>query len=674
MSFQRSPRASRTAAVLALAGLATTATAPLTAHAQSGHGMATVYPPAAALPGQPPYTGDAEPVMPVDGFGRLFARNASIDPADPLQGSLRAHPSPRYDLVRLGREMFSEDSDAADGELPVGYVFFGQFIDHDLTLDVVSGFNRLIRADEFANTRTVDLDLDNVYGDGPEATPFLYNLPYLRLGAALVVRDGEVVRRDVLRLPMAGGGAEAGGAPTALIGDPRNDENFAIAQMQAAFIAFHNRVVDLLLAEEYPDTEVSALSDGERLELFEAARDHVVHYYHRIVMEDYLPRIIGIERLRQMVVTGRDFYFPDGFRTRDGRLREPFIPIEFAVAGFRFGHSQVPDRYTLRANAERPVIASLFADPAAAPGVLNPRGFTPIRFGDGNLVFEWHRLVDIGGPWDQLQVAQKIDPRLENVLSRLHEVGVVRGDDEGNLASRNLNRSRTFQLPSGQALAVKVLLQLEAKGVLDRIYVAGDDTVATCPDAPAAVAPFCLAADATTEATLGIASTPLWYYILQEASHFGCPLTGCARGGDDASDGPDAAQTRGMTVQAAVTPAGGFVLGPVGSAVVGETLYGLVDHYREATGNGLDFQPGLAPNRLVPFDTTLADVAAAAAAAEPGLSETSVRIAGADFGRRYMLRNLLIDAGLHHSFVVAGTVVCDAGPATAVDAPCTSAR
>ena len=59
-------------------------------------------------------------------------------------------------------------------DMPVGHAFFGQFVDHDITLDLASSFARLDRAQETPNFRTPTLDLDCIYGDGPEGSPFMY--------------------------------------------------------------------------------------------------------------------------------------------------------------------------------------------------------------------------------------------------------------------------------------------------------------------------------------------------------------------------------------------------------------------------------------------------------------------------------------------------------------------
>ena len=55
----------------------------------------------------------------------------------------------------------------------VGMVFFGQFVDHDITLDVTSSFDAINDAASIPNARTPTLAVDSSYGGGPEATACL---------------------------------------------------------------------------------------------------------------------------------------------------------------------------------------------------------------------------------------------------------------------------------------------------------------------------------------------------------------------------------------------------------------------------------------------------------------------------------------------------------------------
>ena len=139
---------------------------------------------------------------------------------------------------------------AAQGQIPAGFTYLGQFIDHDLTSDKT----------------TVML------GDGHLAADLLQGAPQPRPRLALRRRSGRPGVGQVLRggrHPPEGGedhlearqrsastfrGAQAPRRKKrkAIIPDPRNDENLAVAQTHCAMIRFHNRVVDTQSASSQP--------------------------------------------------------------------------------------------------------------------------------------------------------------------------------------------------------------------------------------------------------------------------------------------------------------------------------------------------------------------------------------------------------------------------------------
>lgn len=670
---------------------------------------------------------------PVGGFGRLFPlytgkeseKNTSVT-ENGVVHRLLEHPSHRIQLLRLADGMIEEGA-GVQGEMPLAHVFLGQFIDHDITLDTATNFDSL--AVNIANSRTPDLDLDCVYGQGREASPFLYAGPYLRVGAITVDSGDRLFNRyDLLRVPspadeLSGVSPEnpANVNTVAVIGDPRNDENFAVSQVQAAFIAYHNRMVDRIIEKEISkrselsqqlseplaktqelidsgntiddildqvakldefsysqqlskrsdsdflnkqsqrvqsvqlfaaqskdaatDTsivELNALLDfaanqnqqdlanlrGELLGehefveyAFEEARDLTIHHYHRVIMEDFLPRIISGDRVLDMMAKGRNFYFPSGFQPGGST---PFIPIEFSVAAYRFAHSQVPGRFPIREG----VNSALFRGAKGnEPSDLTPRGFSPIRTSTTNsgqsvpisLLIDWSELLDVSD--DAHAKALKIDTFLSSPLETLDIPGVTPQGGLSNLAARNLSRGRTYRLPSGQDLARVIIRKLEAQ-----------DSLGAYSFDAGAEGKYILDADKATTDNLITSETPLWYYIIQEASCFIADGTG-----DQVPMKLKLASKMDETT--GICEDGGNVLGPVGGTIVGEVLWGLIDHYRVHTGSGIDLN--------VSFDycTEGEDNCSLNARNKQqimtGLSETLV-----GNSRRYMLKNLLHDAGV----------------------------
>jgi hypothetical protein len=100
---------------------------------------------------------------------QVFGR---VGPKNPLKWESR----PNEDLVTIFDSLVQGMKDAGNlnGPADAGMTFFGQFVDHDITLDATSAIGSAIDPKLIRNIRTPQLDLDCVYGDGPEASPYLY--------------------------------------------------------------------------------------------------------------------------------------------------------------------------------------------------------------------------------------------------------------------------------------------------------------------------------------------------------------------------------------------------------------------------------------------------------------------------------------------------------------------
>jgi hypothetical protein len=303
-------------------------------------------------------------------FGRIFP---SLPPFAPATDAVRAALA---DLGKPGGLLDAKD-DLSKGPVllitdlslsannrnnpshTAGTTFFGQFIDHDITFDTTSRLGVTTDPAVSANSRTPSLDLDSVYGEGPVASPQLY----------------DPADHDKLRIDFGGRFEDLsrvdGGTNTAIIPDPRNDENLIIAGLQCAFILFHNNAVDWACDRGYKGGST-----------FDQARQLTTWHYHWLVVHEFLPQIVGQSMVDDVLRNGRRFYKP--------RMREGFIPVEFQTGVYRFGHSMVRPSYRANLSGDNggPFFGMVF-DPAGE-GQSDP-----IDLRGGARAAALHRLADL---------------------------------------------------------------------------------------------------------------------------------------------------------------------------------------------------------------------------------------------------------------------------------------
>ena len=327
-------------------------------------------------------------------------------------------------------------ADCPDGRVAAGWPFLGQFLAHDITADrspLVS------HADPVGvrNYRTPAANLECVYGGGPVGSPYLYD----RENPALLltgVHAGDVPRN---------------GQGVALIGDPRNDVHLFVNQLQVALLHAHNLLVERLREDGEPEASV-----------FDEARRALTWHYQWVLLNDFLPTLVGEKLSAHLRQEGPALYEPGD---------APQIPLEFADAAYRYGHSQIRDRYVVNESSEP---LPLFPDLI---------GFEPVP---PERVVSWSMLFDT--PDEQpAQRAKRIDGRLPASLINLPVAitGSVDEDAYHSLAVRDLQRGQATGLPSGEVVARALGVELLTAEQVGLVRHGWD------------------------------AETPLWYYVLREA-------------------------------------------------------------------------------------------------------------------------------------------------------------
>lgn len=466
--------------------------------------------------------------------------------------------APGEDVDDTGKPRSSRlHDDEENSGIDAGYTYLGQFIDHDITFDPASSLQQRNDVDALVDYRTPRLDLDSLYGRGPDDQPYMYlsDGRKFQLGRHLHEGPGgKAIARDLPRHSWSEGGSNF---HRALIGDKRNDENVIVSQLHSVFLQFHNR-----------------LADDTRFEFAELQRQVRWHYQY-VVLHDFLYKIARkdvIESVLPHLKTGRSIFEdqPSLRFYRPGN-NNPFMPIEFSTAAYRFGHSMVRPIYRLNTKLtggnhpdntkpterERGIDGRQFIFAGLKERGLNGFDSFPNVWGiDWNLFFDLtaNKAQRVGK--DRTQPAYKIDTSLVNPLAFLPEFSVVnmhkaappitdaaqlqpppKRNEIPNLALRNLLRGRAMGLPSGQDVALCMGLEPMDDSEMKVGKATSADEFAELPTLASLHSSF-------------IGNAPLWYYVLAEAQH-----DWLLNGGN--SDTP---------VQ----------LGAVGSRIVVETLVGML--------------------------------------------------------------------------------------------------
>ena len=368
-------------------------------------------------------------------------------------------------ISKIASVMKEKSQDQVEkSSIPLAMAFFAQFIDHDLTFDTTSSFDERVDPLALENFRTPFMDLDCLYGTNPEVDRYLYDTyggnaspgSEHRRPFRLLVTDEEIS----VDLPRNSQG-------TALIGDPRNDENLFISQLHRKFIGFHNEVV------KYLEDKNAGNPLGNKA-LYEKAREEVTLHYHWIIKKEFLPLMIGKDMVADIIENGFKAYKLDG--------QNPFIPVEFAGAVYRFGHTLIPSTYNLNDEVQG---IDLFHVPFFGIGPINDAEYKDYRGVPKKYNLDWSYFLDRAD--GHVQFCSKVDSRLSDPLFNLPFIDAQQNPPV-SLPERNMKRGRTLGLPSGQRIAEKMGLTPLTNDELGLSGIEGLNNEA-----------------------------PLWYYILKES-------------------------------------------------------------------------------------------------------------------------------------------------------------
>jgi hypothetical protein len=398
-------------------------------------------------------------------------------------------------LAELGASMRDLDLDANVTE-SAGYTYFGQFIDHDLTLDITPLDFAHPNVERIRNYRTPFLDLDHVYGGGPTVSPFLYEINGPPGNEKFIIGKTTPPERSPDDLPRNEKGV-------AIVVDPRQDENLIIAQLHVALLKFHNFVMDDLANDGSEQIQSAGPPGGTR---FDQARRLVTWHYQYAVVHDFLGVFLADEVFKEVV---RKCTEPPAQKSRTFRL-----PVEFSAAVFRFGHSLARDVYDVINDGRREVgLPCLLALTGAGENANTLCGDSSLKPPPFALPASWK--VDWSGFFVMPQSGpqnpmRKIDTGVAKALHELrievvNKFNAAVVSQSRNLVSpknilpvRTLWRGARMGLPSGQEVAKA----LDIKKPLTEDEIKKNAR----PEIEEMLIKYSFHQD-----------TPLWYYVLKEA-------------------------------------------------------------------------------------------------------------------------------------------------------------
>lgn len=316
------------------------------------------------------------------------------------------------------------------------FVFFGQFIDHNLVatpasdeslpIEVPAGdpkfsegtelpFKRSSRGftGEGSNERPINtlssaLDLSAVYGVNDLRNTYLLARDSTgELTGKMKVSVGDL-------LPFNTGGfnnaPNSNSARFYLTGDHRANEHPALTSIHTIFVREHNRLVDVIRTS-FPERVIRRIPP---LKLYEWARQINIAQFQKIVYEEFLPAMFG-----------RKFPKYRGYR----RFVDPTVSDIFAGAAYRVGHTMVGNVVSRR-------------------GPSGP--LTPLTMGD--VFFREFGLEDTAEVDNIIrgaanQKSQEVDLLVHDVLRNMlfDKVPLEEGFD---LVALNIQRGRDHALPT----------------------------------------------------------------------------------------------------------------------------------------------------------------------------------------------------------------------------------
>ena len=162
------------------------------------------------FPGLPPYAPPTDEAR--EQAKKLGAKGGLLDALDNLTDPIRSITEP---------DIFSPNN-PDNPNMTAGVTFFGQFLDHDLTLALKAPILEQTQPRRTTNFRTAEFDLDSLYDNGPDGSLELYDTSSgdIKFRVEAIPGSEQVSRKGAVRYDLPRDLYN-----NAIIADSRNYEN-----------------------------------------------------------------------------------------------------------------------------------------------------------------------------------------------------------------------------------------------------------------------------------------------------------------------------------------------------------------------------------------------------------------------------------------------------------------
>ncbi|HEX2528400.1 MAG TPA: peroxidase family protein [Geminicoccus sp.] len=376
--------------------------------------------------------------------------------------------------------------------VPAGYTYFGQLLAHDLSVRL-AGVRSQHGREGFFTLRgsSAALELETLYGQGVPQEGLFIRHPQTQTLCKFDVDADDIARTPVQDGPLV-----------PVLADPRNDDNWVLAQLTFLFMTMHNKIVDAFV-------RVGGMSDDL---LLPNARHVMVAIFRQVIFVDYLKRLLDPPIYTMLMDTQSvplSQSLPPPLKPHVANITQSNWWIELPLVCGRIGHAMVRGAYTLNEKLDEPaLLLTLMRDQTDDASMPWPPDLQPRKV-------NWRFFFEVD-PKNPPQAARPITPFIYHTLAK-RKVG--RGGD--SLSDADLTLSCTY--PSGQDCARHLNQLLTEWGFADLAFeVLEGQRMRPAAYQPERFRQIIRWLDRVVEEDAQFCRiTPLGYYLLQEAAVHG---------------------------------------------------------------------------------------------------------------------------------------------------------